>query len=77
MRLRKQSRLKAAIVAAAIGLMVAFFGLVRSETPASDAVAAEPASPTPDYNRFCAPGTTATPAPPVDRVQPHTRSRAS
>ena len=80
MKLRKQAPAKALIVAAAVGLLLGFFGLIRSE-PRLAAESADP-EPTPvDYERFFAPsqprGDDDTSVAPAPDVRPHTRTRGS
>ena len=74
MKLRKQTGLKAALVAGAAGLMLAFFSLVRSNPPPGDA-AQNPAVPT-EYDDFFAPNRSTQPEP-VAPAAPRARTRAS
>ena len=79
MKLRKQTQLKAALVAVIGGLLAGLFALVRSESHVKAAVEPAPSTPV-DYGRFFAPnqptpGSGTQPAA-VPR-QPHTRTRAS
>lgn len=77
MKLSRQPGIKAAIVTMVVALMAVFFNLVKAE-PMTTVAADVPISPTPNFDTFFAPGTSGTPtSPPVDRVQPHTRSRSS
>jgi hypothetical protein len=75
MKLHKQTRLKAVLIAAVAALMAAFFGIVKAEPE----IETEPvAPPSLNYDGFFAPNRSTTPGPtPVDRPPPHTRSRAS
>jgi len=77
MKLQKQTRLKALLVAAVAALMAAFFGIIRTE-PGIEAETESIDLPAPSYDGFFAPNRSTTPVPtPVDRPPPHTRSRAS
>ena len=75
MKLRKQTGLKAAVVATTAALMLGFFALVRAE-PVADDGTAPPSSSDPDYNRVFSPSGSGT-AVPVAPIAPHTRTRAS
>lgn len=78
MKLHKQTGLKAAIAAAIAALMVALFGVIKSEPRINAEPEPAPVTPAPNYDQFFAPNPNATPvATPVERVAPHTRSRAS
>ena len=73
MKLRKQAPAKALIVAATLGLLAAFFGLIRSEPRIEAESTAPPAGTGVNYDSFFAPGVGAPAAP----VAPHTRTHAS
>lgn len=72
MKLRKQTPAKAAIVAAAAGLLLALYGVIRAEPRLSAEQAPQDA---PNYDRFFAPNVTS-PAP-SEPPQPVRRTRAS
>ena len=72
MKLHKQAPAKAFVIAAALGLLVAFFGLIKSE-PRIKAESSVPAGERAvEYERFFAPGAASVPSSPPD-----TRTRAS
>ena len=75
MKLRRNGRLKAMVLAGTVGLILALFGLVRANPQIPTGVAA--AVPTPDYERFFTPDGSRDAE--VQRVEqaPHTRTRAS
>jgi hypothetical protein len=77
MKFHKQTKLKAALMAAAAGLMVAFFGLVRADPGVKAEAETPPPAPALDYGRFFAPDRATTPAAPVEQPPVHSRSRAS
>ena len=72
MKLRKQTPAKAFIVAATLGLLAAFFGLIKSEPRIQAEAEPPPATPSVDYDRFFAPS-----AAPAPASAPHTRTHAS
>ncbi|HLF79053.1 MAG TPA: hypothetical protein VJB57_16350 [Dehalococcoidia bacterium] len=74
MKLRKQTPLKAALVAVTAALLAGFYSIVRSEPQ----VKAAPAPPPPpvDYGRFFAPNQPVSPQPATQSL-PHTRTRGS
>ncbi len=78
MKLRKQAPAKALIVLSMLGLLLAFFGLMRSE-PRIKAAEGTQDLPRVDYRRFFAPGQAPPDAPPAPAqpASPHTRTRAS
>ena len=75
MKLRRNLRLKAAVLGGTIGLIMALFGLVRANPQIT--VDAQAVEPLPDYQRFFA----SQASPNTDTAQaeraPHTRTRAS
>jgi len=75
-KLRKQAPAKGLIVAGALGLLLAFFGLVKSE-PRIKAAPEDTVRPPVDYGRFFAPSGSAAPMQPETQPRPHTRTRAS
>ena len=84
MKLRKQTGLKSAILAATVGLLLALTGLIRSEADSGIGVEAVPTAEAPDYEGIFTPiqtgqaserGSTGT----TEAAQPRadTRTRAS
>jgi hypothetical protein len=74
-KLRKQTPAKIFVVAATIGLVAAFFGLIRSEPRIKAETSAAPVGPAIDYERFFAPGASGGGA--ATSLPPHTRTRGS
>ena len=74
MKLRKQAPAKAFILVAALGLLLGFFGIVKSE-PRIKAAETESIKKTIDYRRFFAPPTSG--QTPQTEITTHTRTRAS
>jgi hypothetical protein len=77
MKLRKQTGAKTFILAATLGLLAAFFGLVKSEPRIKAQETLPAAEPAVDYERFFAPGGSQGSSAPLPPVLPHTRTRAS
>jgi hypothetical protein len=80
-KLRKQPGAKLAVVASTLGLLGAFFALIRANPQIEAGAAAEPARPAGNYNEFFYPAGTPAPANAMERAtpaaRPHTRTRAS
>jgi hypothetical protein len=75
MKLRKQTPLKAAVVAVIAALLGGFYALVHSQPHVKAEQAPQP--PPVDYGRFFAPNQPSGGQPPVSQPAPHTRTRAS
>jgi hypothetical protein len=73
MKLRKQTPAKAIVLAATIGLLAAFFGIIRSEPRIRAESTTPPSQPIVDYDRFFAPAAGSVPR----TAPPHTRTHAS
>jgi hypothetical protein len=74
-KLRKQTGLKAAVVAGTAALMLALFSLVRSNPPAGEAL--EEPAPATNYEGFFAPNASSTASETPVEAAPRTRTRAS
>jgi len=73
MKLHKQAPAKAIILAATLGILAAFFGIIRSEPRIKAESAPPPGQPSVDYERFFAPAAGSVPQTPAT----HTRTHAS
>jgi hypothetical protein len=74
MKLRKQAPAKAIVLAATLGLLAAFFGLIRSEPRIKAESVPPPGQPGVDYDRFFAPAAGSAPR---STSPTHTRTHAS